>query len=241
VSTAAEDAIQGHRGVLVSVEGISGTGKTFLTRQLLSTTGAAGLDSKPVVAIDEFSTRLSDTTTAVDQQILRALADDGDYFLRAGRPRSETLLLLAVKMYDYEQHSLPALRRGHVVIEGRSLDSVAVYQSLILHANDPTLALPEARTILATASQWRPLPDLTILITDDTTAAIERAERRDGNRFTDEQRHLHAQAAALFAQLAAERPSRFHVLDRRHRSSTEATADMAEAIHQRLRRSSSMK
>lgn len=206
------------RGALVSVEGISGVGKTYLTAQLLRDGGIA--------AISEFSQRLSTSSSTLGHQILHALADqaDGEHFLRSGHPGTETVLLIAVKTFDYEQCQ-PLLASGRTVIEGRSLDSIAVYQSLITHPGDPDLATAEARQILTIAARWRPLPDLTILLTDDVHAAISRAEARDSRQFTTEQHTLHHQAVDLFILLAAQDPARFCVIDRR-------TTDLATAISQ---------
>lgn len=119
-----------------------------------------------------------------------------------------------MKTFDFGQ-CLPLLTRGRTVIEGRGLDSTAVYQSLIAYPYDIERAHAEARAILVIAAQWRPLPDLTILIDDDVTTAIGRAEQRDGRRFTPEQVSIHHQAARLFSLLAADYPDRFEVIDRR--------------------------
>ncbi|MGH8902235.1 MAG: thymidylate kinase [Egibacteraceae bacterium] len=220
-------AVRCRRGLLVSVEGISGVGKTFLTNRLQTATtdDQQGADPR-VVIIEAFSRRLRGSSPKVGHRILSALVTEakGDRFLRAGYPRSETLLLLAVKMHDYESCLLP-LQQGRLVLEGRSLHSVAVYQSLILHPEGPPQALAEAREILELAGQWRPLPDLTILLIDDVTAAIRRAEQRDNKRFTDEEWRMHHQAAALFEQLAAADPDRCRVIDRRH-------ADTASVLNQ---------
>ena len=64
---------------------------------------------------------------------------------------------------------------GHTVIEGRSLHSTAVYQSLIMNPDDNEAAFVLARRILDDAAQWRPLPDLTVVLTDDVTAAVAAA------------------------------------------------------------------
>jgi dTMP kinase len=198
------------RGLLVSIEGISGVGKTYLTDRLR----AALLDDRSgeFVILESFSKR---TGPDLGRSILRALvaAAGGDRFLRGGSPNAETLLLLAIKMHDYESCS-QALERGRLVIEGRSIHSTAVYQSLIMHADDHR-ALDEARAILLLAWQWRPKPDLTVLVTDDIRAAIERAERRDGENCTVEHRVMHERAAELFGRLAADDPAHVMVLDRR--------------------------
>jgi dTMP kinase len=196
------------RGALVSVEGISGVGKTYLTTRLLRD-GA-------FTAISEFSERLNASSGALGHQILHALADEarGEHFLRSGHPGTETVLLIAVKTFDFEQCQ-PLLATGRTVIEGRSLDSIAVYQSLISHPDDAGQAAAEARQILALAARWRPLPDLTILLTNDVGVAVGRAEPRDSRPFTAEQRTLHERAAGMFLVLAADDPARFCVIDRR--------------------------
>jgi dTMP kinase len=196
-------------GRLVAMEGLSGTGKTHLVRQAVQRLG----DRAPIV-LEGFSERIG--RPDLGSRIITELAHDssGDRFLRAGHPLSETLLLLAVQMHKYET-ALPYVREGRDVLEGRGVHAVAVYQAVLRHPDDGTQALGHAQVILETATAWRPLPDMVILVTDDVSRALARAEARDGAPFTSEERGLHRQADRLFAQLAAADPARFHVLDRR--------------------------
>jgi dTMP kinase len=216
-------------GLLLSIEGISGVGKTYLTTLLRQRC----LSSPPLV-IEEFSRRARDGGD-LGRDLLRVLIDAarGDPFLRGGTPRSETLLLLTIKMYDYET-SLPALRDGRVVIEGRSLHTVAVYQSLILYPHDDAAAFTEAQTILDQAARWRPLPDLTVLITDDVTTALHRAEQRDTTAISGANRALHTRAAALFDRLAIRDPNRIKRLDRRQMSPVNAIDYIIELTNKNL-------
>jgi dTMP kinase len=215
------------RGLLVSVEGLSGVGKTHLTTLLLRQLPA---DNQPVL-LQEFSQRPQQAGPDLGRDLLNALiaAANGDHFLRGGHPGTETLLLLAIKMHDYEAHAAPALARGQLVLEGRSLHSTAVYQSAILHADDEA-AYQHARTILALAARWRPLPDLTILLIDDVPTALARAERRDAKIYTAEQRNLHHRAATIFERLADHDPDRIRVIDRRKHDTDEVVRRMAELI-----------
>jgi thymidylate kinase len=64
----------------------------------------------------------------------------------SGFPRSGTLFLLATKMHDFEV-TLPHLLTGRTVIEGRSVHSTAVYQSLIIHPDDDQAALTSVTRI----------------------------------------------------------------------------------------------
>ncbi len=216
-----------HRGLLVSVEGISGVGKTHLTALLLNRLP----DGYQPLLIQEFSQRPGNGGHDLGRDLLRSLinAAHGDHFLRGGHPGTETLLLLAIKMHDYEAHAAPALRRGKLVLEGRSIHSTAVYQSLIANPNNDE-AYRHARDILALAEQWRPLPDLTILLSDDVGVALQRAEHRDGKAYTAEQRQLHRRAAALFERLANADPARVPIVDRRLLRPDQAIARMAELI-----------
>jgi hypothetical protein len=83
-------------------------------------------------------------------------------------------------MHDFDA-ALPALRAGRTVIKGRSRHSTAVYQSLIMKPEDND-ALLLAEQILGSASRWRPLPDLTIVITDDVDAHSSSPEALDAAR-----------------------------------------------------------
>lgn len=215
------------RGQLVSIEGLNGVGKTHLTTRLL----ARHLDSSRLVLLEEFSQRPRTSGSDLGRDLLRVLinAADGDPFLRGGHPGAETLLLLAIKMFDYEAGCVPALAEGRTVIEGRSVHSIAVYQSLIVCADDDA-AYEHAQGILELAAAWRPLPDLTILITDDVTTAVRRAETRDRTRYTAEQWHLHHRAAALFDRLAAADPDHIAVLNRRQLPAEALIDEMASLI-----------
>jgi dTMP kinase len=216
------------RGLLVSIEGLSGVGKTYLTARLLDRLPA----EDPPLLLPEFSQRAATTGLDLGRHLLQALIDaaDGDHFLRGGHPATETLLLLAIKMHDYEAHCLPALRDGRLVVEGRSVHSTAVYQSLIMNPQDDAAAYRQARLILTLARRWRPLPDLTILLTDDVASALHRAEHRDSRTYTSEQWHLHRRAAALFERLAQADPQRMQVIDRRARSAEDTVQQMADMI-----------
>jgi dTMP kinase len=220
------------RGMLVSVEGVTGVGKTYLTTHLRQQ--SAGLASGAVM-IEEFSRRPARGELGHDLLNVLITAARGDPFLRGGRPAAETLLLLAIKTYDYEAHSAPAMRHGHLVLEGRSLHGIAVYQALILNPGDDEQAYDEMRAILEIAAQWRQMPDLTFLVTDDVSAAIGRAEQRDGITFTSEERRLHRRVDALFERLAKDALDAVIVIDRRHLSNEDAIALMQARVSERQR------
>lgn len=199
------------RGPLVSVEGISGAGKTFLTKLAIAQLAAADYQ---VTGINDFSARSATTGADLGREFLHALigAAGGDRFLRGGHLHAETLLLLAIKTYDYEA-ATQAASPGQIIIDGRSLDTTAVYQSVLMHPGDDEAALEQARRILHLAGQWRPLPDLTILICGDAELALDRASQRDQRPFTAEERLIELRADRIYRQLAAQDRTRIRVLN----------------------------
>lgn len=208
------------RGPLISVEGITGVGKDYLTGHALDPIPE---QDRPVM-LAEFSAR-AHGRQGLGDHLLGALreASAPDPFLRSGTPMAEALLLLAIKRHDLDT-VLPTLAGGRTVAEGRSVDSTAVCQALLLHPHDSDTALETARSLLDLAASYRPLPDLTILVTDDPDRAIDRAQRRDRCVFTPEQAHYLREAGALFERLAATGPARYRVVDRRRIDTGEAAA-----------------
>ena len=124
-------------------------GKSYLTQRLAD--DLAGHNAQPLV-LEEFSARQQPGRRDLGRDLLQILVSvsGGDRFLRGGHLAAETLSLLAIKMFDYET-SRSHLAKGRTVIEGRSLHTVAIYQSVIQNPNDEE-ALEEARGILGIAS-----------------------------------------------------------------------------------------
>lgn len=213
------------RGPLISAEGINGVGKTYLTNRAVE-----ALDDMPLM-LDEFSQR-ANGRPGLGEDLLRALreASSGDPFLRGGTPMAEALILLAIKRHDLDT-LVPELSSGRAVVEGRSVDTTAVCQALLLHPDDPDAALETATALLELASSYRPLPDLTILVTDDASEAVVRAQRRDRCVFTNEQATFMREACALFERLAATDPARYRVVDRRSVDEHEAAEQIRAWIH----------
>ncbi|MGV2915266.1 thymidylate kinase [Streptomyces alfalfae] len=205
------------RGVLVSFEGISGIGKSHLTRLV-----AQHLDGPLVV--EEFSGRRQ--RGDLGSRIVSALAEaaGADRFLRGGCPASETLLLLAVQLHTFETIRVP-LHTGRTVLEGRSLHSVAVYQAAALHPHDDAAALAQAHALMTEATAWRPAPDVTVLLTDHVDRALARAEQRDGRPIGADERAVHERCARLFEELTAG-DSRVRRLDRAAQPDPQAAAGL---------------
>jgi dTMP kinase len=200
-------------GILVSLEGISGSGKTYFITALREE-----LRDFNAVFLTEVTDRGSD---GLDQKIIAALKHSDDRFFRMGLPRSETFLLLTLKICDYETTIAAALNAGRIVIEDRSIDTIAVYQSIMLCPGQPDRMVDTANEIYSLAAKWRQSPDITFLIEDEFAVAIKRAQDRYDILYSNDELDILHNAERVYIEYAKQHTERIVRLDRRTMSNSE--------------------
>jgi len=213
--------------VWVTVEGVEGVGKSHLTRKL-----ADRLSGRCAVVAE-----ITDQSGAsMPARVITALYAAGDPFLRTGHPVAETLALIALKIREHELVQRMPGQGPAIVLEDRGIDTVAVYQALIIAGVRAPLKeiLPLMRRIYATAAHWRPLPDLTLLVIDDLNACIGRFQARLGRSLPQPDLALIERASEIYAYLASREPNRFVIIDRSDGSEFEAVDGMYAACVSRL-------
>ena len=201
---------------LVNVEGTNGVGKTRLSRQAAERLGPRCV---PLVELPDAP------PAGLPGQVIAALHQDGDLFLRTGHPRTETLLLMGLQVHRFE--SLGPVTPGQVVLEDRGPHSVAIYQAAVLaeteqHSDEQ--ALTTAWHILSTIESWRPQPTATILLFDDPRRCLQRFEQRIGRTATASERSLMDRADRLYRLLAHTQQGQYYVLDRQQVDEPHAVA-----------------
>lgn len=203
----------------VAVEGPGGAGKTYLSRLLARQYGAR------CVLVDEICNYGPDT---LEGQVISALTATGDLFLRTGHPAAETLALLALKARAWSAIRLePATL---LVLEDRGPATVAACQATVLNpSGTPADLLRTARMILSAAAWSRPLPDLSLLITDDPAVCEQRLTARTGHPVTADMRAFTRQALAVYEMLAQDDPARWTVISRARLSTDQVLAAMTAA------------
>ena len=124
-------------------------------------------------------------------------------------PRAEALIYAADRAHHIATKVRPALERGEIVLQDRYLDSSVAYQGA-----GRVLDGTEIRELSLWATEGL-LPDLTILLDLDETAARTRLDsaRTQYDRLEDEKQDFHARVRASYLELAAAEPDRFLVLE----------------------------
>ncbi|MEU8075880.1 hypothetical protein AB0B31_10560 [Catellatospora citrea] len=179
----------------ISIEGINGVGKTHFARLL----------ARRLADQCKLLEELTDTSDPTASRVISAMATAGDPFLlRTGHPLTETFAFSALKVREYERvMAMP--QQPAVVIEDRGLDTIAVYQAVILAGSGAPLQKLHALAgdILQIGARWRQHPDLTVLLTADLDVCIGRYVERTGVPVTESDRHLLARVDQLYRSRAA--------------------------------------
>lgn len=188
-------AVADAKGLLVSIEGGEGAGKSTVRQALHELLEARGFE---VV-----STREPGGTVA--GEAIRALLLDP-----AGKLAAETelLLMFASRAQLVREVIVPALARGAAVLADRFTDASFAYQG-----GGRGIAMGT----IAELERWAALvkPDLTFLLDVDVGVGLERARARGAapDRIESEQVDFFERVRATYLARAAAEPRRFHRVD----------------------------
>ncbi|RUR01411.1 dTMP kinase [Labedella endophytica] len=199
-------------GLWITLEGGDGSGKSTQAALLEEWLAGRGLS---VLRTREPGG--SDVGVAIREIVLHHRGDID--------PRAEALLYAADRAHHVATVVRPALARGEVVVQDRYLDSSVAYQGA-----GRVLDAAEVRSLSLWATRDA-LPDLTILLDLDETAARGRLDRSRTryDRLEAEKSDFHARVRAAFLDLARAEPERFLVVD-----ATSSVDEIASAIRDRV-------
>jgi len=182
-------------GLLVTIEGVDGGGKSTLAEGLAGRLRAAGYPVR--LTREPGGTPLG----ARIRDLLLAPEGEGPC------PPAELLLYAADRAQHYATVIRPALAAGQIVICDRFVDSTVVYQGLVRGLDRVFIELLH-RFVLDGLT-----PDLTFLLDLAPEEAWRRCRDRAPDRLEREGLAFQRAVRCAFLQLAAESPRRFRVLD----------------------------
>ncbi len=199
------------RGVLITLEGTEGSGKTTLIRNLALRLEQAGA---PVIQTREPGG--SPLAERIRELVLKIPMSS----------RTELFLYEAARSEHLAYLIRPALTEGKIVLCDRFTDSTLAYQ-----AGARGLPWKEVQTLnkIATAGIE---PDLTILVDIDPAVGLERA--RDPNRFEAEGIGFQKKVRSGYLRAKRENPKRWFILKAQNRTPEELTAMAYREIEKRF-------
>lgn len=184
-------------GVLISIEGLDGAGKSSLARELVDRIRRQGL---PVQLLREpGGTRLSEK--------IRTLVLDPENSPVAAA--TEAFLYLAARAQLVATVIRPALERGEVIVCDRFIDSTLAYQGGGRGLDRPTL---EQMNLLATGGL---VPRITVLLDIEPELGRERRlaeERAQEDRLEAEDFDFYRRIRSVYLELAEQEPERIKLL-----------------------------
>lgn len=157
------------RGLLITLEGIDGSGK--------STAAKAMAASLKELMPDRILLLTAEPTNGEAGRILRkelsSCSEDQDETTTARRMR-ELFLFMADHADHLAKTVIPALEAGAIVISDRYADSTAAYQGVTLRGIVPD----SVQWIRSLYRPWNVIPDKTLLFVLNPTEALERLGAR---------------------------------------------------------------
>jgi len=196
------------RGILITIEGIDGAGKSTLAAALVPALAARGHEA--LLLREPGGVELAERVRALVKDPALPVA-----------PRAEALLYAAARAQLVEELLRPRLQAGGWALLDRFTDSSLAYQGA-----GRTLAIAD----VARLSEWATeglVPDLTVVLDLDPEVGLARAG--DPDRLEAEPLDFHRRVRQGFLDLAAAAPARYAVIDA-SRDPDEVFADVAAAV-----------
>jgi len=181
------------RGLLITVEGVEGSGKTTHCRRLGQWLGARGHDV--VLTSEPDGTPLGSA--------IRGLFEQAG---AAPTPLTQTFLFMAARQQHVAQVIRPALARGAVVVSDRYADATLAYQGF-----GGGMELETIRDLNALATGGV-MPDLTILLDLDPAEGIRRISDRALDAFEKMDMGFHRRVREGYLEIAHAEKNRVVVL-----------------------------
>jgi dTMP kinase len=203
------------RGMLVTLEGVEGSGKTTQVARLSEALKAAGLPTTVVrePGGTELGEKVREILLSVEHQEMAAWAEAGLYTAARAQLLKEVVL--------------PRMARGDIVVADRFVDSTFAYQGAGRGL--------EMQVLMAMQMVLKVKPDLTILLDLPAEAGLRRQSGEPGHRpdrLELEDLAFHTRVREGYLDFARRDPDRYHVID----AAQEPEAVAAEALRVTLER-----
>lgn len=195
-----------YSGSLITIEGISGMGKTYYFNLLKK----MHKDNPKII----FNGEINDQKhTSVNQKIYDILSSKKSRFFDNGNPIMETLLIAAKQCNDEKNFVIPAICDGKKVLSDRGFDTLCVLEALIYSYRNNEDSKKIINLFYKSLGKICVIPRYTILFVGDCDKAIKRAEKRDKKKYTKIEKELLYNSYEWFYKIAKKNKKRFFIVN----------------------------
>ena len=182
------------KGILITVEGIHGAGKTIICKMLIEKLKEEGIDA--ILSIDQAGTELG--------KKIREINLKGDYSVDV---LTEALLIAAARRQNIAEIIKPNLIRGKIIISERFIDAYFAFQEY-------ARALPHKFLECINSAIAEGLsPDLTILLDLNAETALNRLKDKEKHRIEKESPEFHKKVRLGYIEQAKNFPNRIKIIN----------------------------
>ncbi len=181
-------------GTLITIEGISGSGKTYYFNKLKE----KYKDDSRVI----FNGEITDGNHKdYGSKIFDILFSTKSRFFDIGNPKAEALLIAAKQAFDEDNYILPMLEDDKVVISDRGFDTICIIEGIMFTRKYGGRLEDNVDMMYSTLSNFNKVPDLTIVLDGNFSKALLKAEKRDNLPYTNEEKEILFSSSLLYKEL----------------------------------------
>jgi len=219
-----------NKGILISFEGISGVGKTYFRNDLEK----YYVTNPNIVFQKEI---MDENHQEIQRKIFDILSSTGSKFFDMGKPITETALLAAKAAHKEETIVRTTLEQGKSIVSDRYVDSICVYQALMLVKKYGGDSFQYANKIFNILRQFCTVPSTTFLFKDHFNKCIERAEKRDKDKYSSDEITLLRDVEKLYESFTELHKSRYKIVDLSGLTTQDAKELLINEINKTIERS----
>lgn len=211
------------KGQLITIEGISGVGKTYYFNKLKKL-----CDKNKII----FNSEINDSRQfGYNKKIFDVLTSTNNRFFDTGNPKMETLLIAAKQANDEERFINPTIEKGLTVISDRGYDTVCILEGIMYSLKYNTKLEKDIDDLYLTLTKYCKVPDKTILLVDDYDKCISRATKRDKIDYNDKEKYILNKSYEYFIKMSLKYNERFYIINLNKLSENEVLNRMIEIIN----------
>ncbi len=188
------------KGRLITLEGISGMGKTYFFQQLKE----KYKNNPDIVFQDEIT---DGNHKGFSDTLFEILYSTKSRFFDIGNPKAETLLIAAKQSFDEANYIEPLLNDGKIVICDRGYDTICIVEGIMLSKKYNGSSKEYSNMIYSFLNNFNMIPNRTILLDGNIRESIKRAEERDRkekdfNLYTKSEKSILTECAKLYREFS---------------------------------------